>query len=97
MSLPDPPSTGKSRHAIVVVPFVLVGLFVVAWSAAWFWARGEAARRIDAYRDAWDRAGYRLTWKDRRIGGFPFRMDVTLTDVSVREPSGWALEAPRIE
>jgi hypothetical protein len=44
-----------------------------------------------------DQAGYRITWKDRRIGGYPFRMDVTLTDVSAREPSGWGLEAPRIE
>ncbi|MBS0362549.1 MAG: DUF2125 domain-containing protein [Proteobacteria bacterium] len=96
-SLPDPSSRGKRRHAIVVVPFVLVGLFVLAWSAAWFWAKGEVAQRMDAYRDAWNRAGYRLSWQGREIGGFPFRLDVTLTEVSVREPSGWALSAPRIE
>ncbi|MBS0334980.1 MAG: DUF2125 domain-containing protein [Proteobacteria bacterium] len=97
MSVPDPPPSGKPRHAILVVPFVLVGLFVIALSCGWVWARGEAARRMDAYRDAWDRAGYRLAWGSREIGGFPFRLDITLTDVSLREPSGWALRAPRIE
>lgn len=97
MSLPDPPPSGKPNHAIVVIPFVLVGLFVVALSGAWIWARGETARRLDAAQAAWDRAGYRLTWAKREIGGFPFRMDVTLTEVSLREPSGWGLEAPRIE
>lgn len=97
MSLPDPPPSSKYRHLWVIVPFGLLGLLIVVWSAAWVWARGETARRIDAYQAAWDSAGYRLTWKDRRIGGYPFRMDVTLTDVAVREPAGWALEAPRIE
>jgi hypothetical protein len=42
-------------------------------------------------------AGYPVTWKTREIGGYPFRMDVTLTDVRAGAPGGWALEAPRIE
>lgn len=98
MSLPDPPAPGKSRHLWLILPFGLVGLFVVGLSVAWSLASREAARRIDATREAWRQAGYELSWKDRAIGGFPFRMDVTLTDVAVRDAaSGWALQAPRIE
>jgi hypothetical protein len=43
------------------------------------------------------RAGYQLAWKERTVGGYPFRMNVRLTDAQLREPSGWALDAPRLE
>jgi hypothetical protein len=43
------------------------------------------------------RAGYQVDWKERSLGGYPFRLDVTLIDAVVREPSGWALQAPRVE
>jgi hypothetical protein len=52
---------------------------------------------MDAAVQALNQAGYQLTWKERVIGGYPFRIDVTLTEPRVREPSGWALEAPRLE
>jgi hypothetical protein len=52
---------------------------------------------MDSAVQALAKAGYQVAWKDRTIGGYPFRMDVTLTDASVREPSGWGLEAPRLE
>ncbi len=59
--------------------------------------RGQVQTRMDAAAAAFARAGYQLSWKDRKVGGYPFRLDVTLTDVRLREPTGWALEAPRIE
>lgn len=52
---------------------------------------------MDTTVQALGQAGYQLSWKERIVGGYPFRMDVTLTEPRVREPSGWALEAPRIE
>jgi hypothetical protein len=97
MSLHDPNSPGKHRRLGLYAPFVLLLVAVAAWSAFWFWARGEAAGRMDAAVVGLSKAGYQLSWKTRTIGGYPFRMDVTLTEVSAREPSGWALEAPRIE
>jgi hypothetical protein len=42
-------------------------------------------------------SGYEIGWKERRIDGYPFRLNVTLTDARIREPSGWALEAPKLE
>ncbi|MFI4965063.1 MAG: DUF2125 domain-containing protein [Caulobacterales bacterium] len=59
--------------------------------------RGQVESRMDAAVQALGHAGYQLSWKDRTIGGYPFRLDVSLTEAQVREPSGWALEAPRIE
>jgi hypothetical protein len=97
LSVPDPAAPRKYRRLGLILPFAALGLFIVAWSAAWVWARGETERRMDAAVTAWKVAGYPVAWKDRTIGGYPFRMDVTLTDVSAHAPGGWALEAPRIE
>jgi hypothetical protein len=97
MSVPDPSPARKPRRLGLWLPFAALALLIAIWSGAWVWGRGQAASRMDAAVAALDQAGYRITWKDRQIGGYPFRMDVTLTDVSAREPSGWGLEAPRIE
>jgi hypothetical protein len=70
---------------------------VVAWTAGWIWIRGEARVRMDKGVEDLRAAGYDITWKERQIGGFPFRFNVTLTEARVREPSGWGLEAPRLE
>jgi hypothetical protein len=97
MSLPDPASPRKFRRWGLYGPFLVLALAVAAWSAAWVWARGQAQGRMDAAVAGLTRAGYQIGWKSREIGGYPFRMDVTLDDVTVREPSGWALEAPSLE
>ncbi|THD52144.1 DUF2125 domain-containing protein [Phenylobacterium sp.] len=97
MSLPDPSPARKFRRLGLWLPFAALGLLIVGWSAAWVWAQGQAASRMDAAVEALGQAGYHVTWKNRQIGGYPFRMDVTLTEFSAREPSGWGLDAPRIE
>lgn len=97
MSLPDPIPPRKLLRLGLWLPFVALGVFITGWSATWFWARGQVAARMDAAVEAADRAGYRIAWKDRAIGGYPFRLDVTLTEPRIHEPSGWALEAPRLE
>ena len=97
MSLPDTAAPRKRLRLGLWLPFVALGLLIAAWSAAWLWARGQTATRMDAAVQALGKAGYRIGWKQRTIGGYPFRMDVTLTEARVHEPSGWGLEAPRIE
>jgi hypothetical protein len=93
---PSPPRKSVSRLGLYI-PFGLLLLAAVAWSAAWIWARGEARARMDAAVETLKAAGYEISWKERGIGGYPFRLNVTLTEPRVREPSGWALEAPRLE
>ncbi|MDB5422727.1 MAG: hypothetical protein JWQ29_143, partial [Phenylobacterium sp.] len=97
MSLPDPPPPRKPRRLGLYGPFILLAIAIVGWSGFWFWARGQAAQRMDAAVGELKRAGYAVSWKERTLGGYPFRMDVTLTDFSAREPSGWAIQAPRLE
>jgi len=97
MSVHDPSAPRKPRRLGLYLPFVALAFAVAAWSGVWVWAKGQAESRMDAAVQALNQAGWQLSWKDRKVGGYPFRMDITLTDVRVREPSGWAAEAPRIE
>ena len=97
MSLPDPTPPRKLSRLGLYVPFVLLLVLIAAWTGAWIWARGEARTRMDAGVEGLRAAGYEVTWKDRGIGGYPFRLNVTLHDARVRDRSGWALETPHLE
>lgn len=97
MSVPDTTAPRKLSRLRLYITFGLAFALVIAWSAAWIWARGETKARMDAGAEALRKAGYEVAWKDRTIGGYPFRLNVTLTDARVRDRSGWALEAPRLE
>ena len=78
-------------------PFVALVIFAGAWSAAWLWARGEAARQMDGAAAVAAQTGYGLTWTSRTFYGFPFRLDVSLTGARFSAPSGWAVEAPTLK
>ena len=97
MSVPDPTPPRKLSRLGLYIPFGLLLVFMAGWSATWVWAHGETVRRLDAGAVALRHAGYDLAWKDRRVGGYPFRLNITLTEPSVRDRSGWALQASRLE
>ena len=97
MSLHDPLAARKPRRLGLYLPFVLLLLAAVAWTVFWLWTRGEVQKRMDATAAELGRAGYQISWGRRTLGGYPFRMDVNLTDATVRDPSGWALKAPLLE
>lgn len=97
MSLPDPTPARKPRRLGLYLPFLILLVFAVLWSIAWVWARGEALKQMDQAVADLDRAGYQIAWKQRDLGGYPFRLDVTLTEAQIRERSGWALAAPKFE
>jgi hypothetical protein len=102
MSLPDPTPARKHPQSKnwrlgLWLPFAIAGVAVLAWSGLWIWARGKVETRLDAAVAEMARAGYQVSWKTRVIGGYPFRLDITLTDARLHEPAGWALETPRLE
>lgn len=97
MSLPDPALPRKLSRWGLYGPFLLALVMILAWSGAWLWTRHQAQARMDAAVEALSRAGYQIGWKERDIGGYPFRIDLTLVDATLREPSGWVLQTPRLE
>jgi len=97
MSVPDPTAPRKLSRLRLYITFGIALAAIIAWTAAWVWARSEVKARLDAGAEALRSAGYEVAWKERTISGYPFRLDVTLTEARVRDRSGWALEAPRLE
>lgn len=97
MSMHDPTRGGKPRRLGLYLPFAALIAAVLVWSGVWLWASTQVSGGLDKARAQLAQAGYQLAWKTRQVGGYPFRLDVTLGGVSLREPGGWALQAPRIE
>lgn len=84
----------KARRSRLFTPFILAAIIAGGWSYGWFWLRGQAEQRMDAQAADLKSRGYDLSWSARAFHGFPFRMDVDLTDARVAEPTGWAVRAP---
>ena len=97
MTLPDHAPPRKPRRLALWGPFVLLLIAAGAWSLAWVWLGAEALRGMDAQRASLREAGYQASWTSRALSGFPFRLDVELAGARVREPSGWAVAAPRLK
>ena len=97
MSVPDPVPPRKPRRFWLYFPFVLTLIAAAAWSVGWAWARDRVNQGIAEETASLRNAGYQLSWRDQTVGGYPFRLDVTLLDASIRDPSGWGLSSPRFE
>jgi len=87
----------KPRRRGLWAPFVLLAVIVLGWSLGWLWLRGQAEQRMDATAQSMKARGYDLSWQERTFSGYPFRMDVRLTNARIAEPSGWALRAPELK
>lgn len=97
MTLPEKLEPRKHSRAGLYIPFLLLALLIVAWTAGWFWLRGEAERRMDAGTAALRQAGYTVMWQERRLNGYPFRLDADFVNFVIAEPSGWGLAAPSLK
>lgn len=97
MSLPDTEPGRKPRRLGLILPFVLAAILIIGWSVGWFWLRGQAVARMDDQIEQMRASGYEIAWKEREVGGFPFRLNVSLAEARIREPSGWAIAASRLE
>src|SRR5215212_1485465 len=65
-------------------PFVLLLLVAIAWSVAWFVIRNRTAAALDTMLANEARAGRQWTCADRSVGGFPFRIDVVCSALTLR-------------
>jgi hypothetical protein len=97
MSVPQWAPARKPRRLGLWAPFVVVFAGVVALGALWFWMSAQVERRLEAARTAATGWGWKMDWDRYAMSGFPFRLDVTLDKVRVREPSGWGVAASRLK
>ncbi|WP_020181024.1 DUF2125 domain-containing protein [Methylopila sp. M107] len=79
-SVPAP----QPRRRRLVVAVALVALLVAAWSGAWMWAAGKAGDTIDVVLKREADRGRVYACAERRIGGFPFRIEVDCANPTAR-------------
>ena len=83
---------GRRSRFWLFAPFVLLVLVAAGWSAAWFVVRGRVAEGLDAALAREARAGRQWTCADRRIAGFPFRIEISCSTLRLaRGPTTMSL------
>jgi len=72
---------------------------VAAYSLYWSSLAATLRQNIDAWITAQNQQGMAISYGSLDIGGYPYRLDITLTDVTVSQPghpNHWTWSAPEI-
>jgi hypothetical protein len=96
MTLHDPTPPRKVRRRGLALPWLLMFLFAVGLSGGWWWLRLQAEQQLIATARQARADGYEVVWQDVHFGGFPFRLDVEFTNLSLGDGDGWRLKAPSL-
>lgn len=97
MSVPDPAPPRKPRRLWLYLPYILLLGALIVWTGLWFAARRGAETRIAAYAQTLRAGGVEVDWDQADYGGYPFRLNVTLSGLRIRDPGGWGVSAPKLE
>jgi hypothetical protein len=96
--MPDQTSPRKPpRRFWLFAPYVALVVVVSAWSIGWLVLRQAVITRFEQTAARLKGQGWTVTWADRSVSGYPFRLWVRLNQPHIAEPSGWSLAAPRLE
>lgn len=87
------PSPRHSRRGLVI-PFLIVGLILVAWTGWWFYLVGQIQTRLDLQAEALRGAGWTVKHARPEITGWPFRARVQLDHAEILAPSGLGVAMP---
>ena len=74
-------------------PFVIVLVVLAGWTVWWFHLAGQVRDRIGGQVAALNDAGWAVSHSKTEIGGWPFRVRVSLGQTRVAAPSGQALSS----
>ncbi|HSZ50554.1 MAG TPA: DUF2125 domain-containing protein [Caulobacteraceae bacterium] len=97
MTEPDTASRTQPRRLGLWIPFVLLAIALIALAGAWFYARQRLLTGLEAARTQAAGSPVSLSFGAAEVHGFPFRLDVDLTDAHAWDHSGWSLAAPRLK
>lgn len=83
-----PERSARRSRVGLFLPYILLALVVVGWSVGWFWIRARAAAEIDGWIGREAAAGRTWTCADRSLGGYPFRIELRCSAVSLERADG---------
>lgn len=84
----DAALTRRRGRLGLFLPYVLLAILVAAWSGAWFWIRGKAEHEMDAWMAREAAAGRTWTCQDRSVTGYPFRIELRCSALTLARSDG---------
>lgn len=84
-----------SRRGLLV-PFLIVGVLLAAWTGWWFYLTDQIETRLDAQVAALRQDGWRISYASRTTTGWPFRARVSIPHAEIMAPSGHGVAAPEL-
>jgi hypothetical protein len=69
---------------------------VLAWSGVWWVEKLKVEHAITGQAAELEKQGYTARWQTLKVGGWPFRLHVTLTGPQAGDTAGWRMTAPRV-
>ena len=73
----------RRRSWLIATPLIVVLLLAVGWTGVWYYAASEAEARMADWQAQQARAGRAFSCGTQAVGGYPFRIEVRCTDVTV--------------
>jgi len=73
----------RRRPWLIATPLILVLVLGAVWTGVWFFAAGEAEKRMNAWREQQAGAGRKFDCATQSVGGYPFRIEVRCAGATV--------------
>lgn len=80
----------------LLLPFVIVGLILAAWTAWWMVLVNQIETRLETRVEALKTEGWTVAHGDISTTGWPFRAQVTIPHAEIVAPSGHGISAPEL-
>lgn len=90
-----PTPTRHSRRGLLI-PFLIAGALLAAWTGWWFYLTHQIETRLDAQVSAMRRDGWRIDYASRTTTGWPFRARISVPHADIVAPSGHGIAAPEL-
>ncbi|MBW8303462.1 MAG: DUF2125 domain-containing protein, partial [Brevundimonas sp.] len=84
-----------SRRGLVL-PFVIVGLLLAAWTGWWFYLADQVETRLAAQTESLRQGGWKVSHAPTSVTGWPFRARVVFPQAQIVAPSGHGVSAPEL-
>ncbi|MBV8684871.1 MAG: DUF2125 domain-containing protein [Caulobacteraceae bacterium] len=97
MTASDIARNPRPRRLGLWIPFVLLAIALIALAGAWVYARGLVLAQLEAARNPPPGSSVAVSFGAAEVHGFPFRLDVDLTDAHAWDRSGWSITAPQLK
>lgn len=86
-----------SARRLVVAALATVVTALIAYTLYWNHGAGQARKALQDWAESKRGQGWTVGWSEIAVGGFPFRLTLTLTAPSLTSPAGFHWDGPRLD